>query len=93
MRNLTARPTPVPHSVPGGLMLDTYLTGALVLGNDAITADIWSGSDGEDRAVIRIGHQLTVHVADASAETLDRLAQAATEVAAWKRRSGLKVAS
>lgn len=73
-------------------MSDTYLTGALVLGNDDIEADIRPGAD-DDFAVIRIGRRLTVHVADASPETLERLAQAATEVAAWKRRNGLKVAS
>ncbi|MGW2920323.1 hypothetical protein ACWDBF_21030 [Streptomyces angustmyceticus] len=74
-------------------MSDTYLTGTLVLGNDDIEVDIHPGGPDGDFAVIRIGNRLTVHVANASPETLERLAQVATEAAAWKRRASLRVAS
>jgi hypothetical protein len=72
---------------------DTYLTGAVVLGNDSVSADYMTGIDGRTFGLVLIGRRLAVHVSDASPETLDQVAAAFAELAEWKRSGGLRVAS
>ncbi|WP_329330841.1 hypothetical protein OIU81_03265 [Streptomyces sp. NBC_01454] len=69
---------------------DTHFSGALVLGNDEARADYRRGIDGRTFGMVHVGRRMTVHVADATPETLDSLAEAFAELAAWKRNGGIR---
>ncbi|WP_329143608.1 hypothetical protein OIU91_06370 [Streptomyces sp. NBC_01456] len=72
---------------------DTFLSGAVILGNDEARADYRRGIDGRTFGMVHVGRRVTVHVTDATPETLDSLAAAFAELAEWKRSGGLRVAS
>ncbi|RXS78872.1 hypothetical protein EST92_19765 [Streptomyces sp. TM32] len=74
-------------------MPETFLTGAVVLGNDSVNTDYMTGIDGRTFGIVHIGRRVAVHVTDASPETLDEVSAAFAELAEWKRRGGLRVAS
>ena len=61
---------------------------AFMLGDDAVNIGVRYGHSpvSGDFAVLAITSQISVHVTDATPEALDRLAEAATELAAWRRQ-------
>lgn len=72
--------------------MPTHFAGAVMLADDEVSTRYGVG-DGYQFATVHLGRHVTVHVTDASPETLDQVAAAFAELAAWKRSGGLRVAS
>jgi hypothetical protein len=56
------------------------------IGDDPIRTQYGKDYDGDDYAVLCVGHAVTMHISNATPEALQQLADAALELKAWRER-------